>query len=115
MAVLIALGLAILAVAFIAAPFFLVTQRTAGAQRGGAEAERAAALQDLQAEKETIYEAIQELEFDFKSGKLSAEDHEALRLRHEAQAAAVLQRIDALDGGGAAEKPRQAPREKRRA
>jgi len=114
MAVLIALGLAILAVAFIAAPFFLVTQRTAGTQRGGAEAERAAALQDLQAEKETIYEAIQELDFDFKSGKLSAEDHEALRLRHEAQAAAVLQRIDELEGA-AAEKPRHAPEEKRRA
>jgi len=115
MAVLIALGMAVLVVAFIVAPFFLLTQRAPAAQPDGAEADRAAVLQDLQAEKETIYEAIQELDFDFKSGKLSAEDHEALRLRHEAQAAAVLQRIDALNGGGAAEKPRQAAREKRRA
>jgi len=114
MAVLIALGLAVLAVAFIAAPFFLLTQRAPATQQGGAETERTAALQDLEAEKETIYEAIQELHFDFKSGKLSAEDHEALRLRHEAQAAAVLQRIDALNGGAAAQQPRHAAREKRR-
>jgi len=115
MAVLIALGIAVLAVLFIAAPFFFLTQRAPAAERDGAAAERAALLQDLQAEKETIYEAIQELDFDFKSGKLSAEDHELLRLRHEAQAAAVLQRIDALNGGGAAGRPRPAAREKRRA
>jgi flagellar biosynthesis/type III secretory pathway M-ring protein FliF/YscJ len=115
MAVLIALVLAVLAVAFIAVPFLLVTQRSASTQEAEADAERAAALRDLQAEKETIYEAIQELDFDFKSGKLSAEDHEALRTRHEAQAAAVLQRIDALDGAGAAEQPRQGARERRRA
>jgi hypothetical protein len=114
MAVLIALGLAVLVVAFIVAPFFLLTQRAPATQPGGAADDRAVALQDLQAEKETIYEAIQELDFDFKSGKLSAEDHEALRLRHEAQAAAVLQRIDALNGGAAAQQPRHAAREKRR-
>jgi uncharacterized protein involved in type VI secretion and phage assembly len=115
MAVLIALVLAVLAVAFIAVPFILVTQRSASPRETEADAERAAALQELQAEKETIYEAIQELDFDFKSGKLSAEDHDALRARHEAQAAAVLQRIDSLDGTAQAEQSRQVARERRRA
>jgi len=32
-------------------------------------------LEELLAEKETVYAAIQELDFDLKSGKLSAEDH----------------------------------------
>ncbi len=114
MAVLIALGLAVLAVAFIAVPFILLTQRAPVAKQGAAEAERVAALRDLQAEKETIYQAIEELDFDFKSGKLSAEDHAALRLRHAAPAAAVLKRIDELDGAAAAE-GRPASRERRRA
>ncbi len=115
MAVLIALGLAVLAVAFIAIPFILLTQREPAAKPGAAEDERAAALRDLQAEKETIYEAIEELDFDFKSGKLSAEDHAALRLRHEAQAAAVLKRIAELEGAAAAAEGRPASRERRRA
>jgi uncharacterized protein involved in type VI secretion and phage assembly len=116
MAVVIALGIAVVAVAFIAAPFFLVSGRPAGGQASGAgEPERAEALRDLQAEKETIFAAIQELDFDFKSGKLSAEDHEALRVRHEAQAAALLQRIDELEGVATAGQSRRAARETRRA
>ena len=116
MAVVIALGIAALAVAFIAAPFFLVSGRSAGGQAGGGEEpERAEALRELRAEKETIFAAIQELEFDFKSGKLSAQDHQALRVRHEAQAAALLQRIDELEGAVVPEQSRRAARGKRRA
>jgi hypothetical protein len=115
MAVVIALGIAVLAVAFIAAPFFLVSARPAGDQAsGGADSERAEAVRDLQAEKETILAAIQELDFDFKSGKLSAEDHRALRVRHEAQAAALLQRLDELEGVAAPGQSQRAAREKRR-
>ena len=116
MVVVIALGIAALAVAFIAAPFFLVSGRPAGGGPDGeGEPGHAEALRDLLAEKETIFAAIQELEFDFKSGKLSAEDHAALRARHEAQAAALLQRIDALEGAAAPEPSRRAGRGKRRA
>jgi len=116
MAVAIALGIAVLAVAFIAAPFFLVSGRPAGGQAsGGGDSMRAEAVRDLQAEKETILAAIQELDFDFKSGKLSAEDHRALRVRHEAQAAALLQRLDELEGAAAPGPVRRTAREKRRA
>jgi hypothetical protein len=82
----------VLVVAFVAAPFFLLAGRSS---EGAAKVPDASdSLQDLLAEKETIYAAIQELDFDLKSGKLSPEDHLALRQRHEAQAAAVLKRID---------------------
>jgi len=66
-------------------------------------------------EKETIYAAIQELDFDFKSGKLSAEDHQSLRQRHEERAAALLQTIDNLQAvASKSVTPRKARREKRR-
>ena len=94
MAVVISLGIAVVVVAFVAAPFFLLAGRSS--EGTGKEPDGSDALRDLLAEKETIYAAIQELDFDLKSGKLSPEDHLALRQRHEAQAAAVLKRIDEL-------------------
>lgn len=112
MAVVISLGIALVVVAFVAAPFFLLTGRSPEVAPKDPDAPEA--LRDLLAEKETIYAAIQELDFDFKSGKLSADDHQALRRRHEAQAAAVLKRIDEMQGkSGEAERPRTARREKR--
>lgn len=114
MAVVISLGIAMVVVAFVAAPFFLLTGRSSEVAPKNPDAPEV--LRDLLAEKETIYAAIQELDFDFKSGKLSAEDHQTLRRRHEAQAAAVLQRIDEMQGKpGEAERPRSARRERRRA
>jgi hypothetical protein len=94
MAVVISLGIAVVVVAFVAAPFFLLAGRSS--EGTGKEPDGPDALRDLLAEKETIYAAIQELDFDLKSGKLSPEDHQALRQRHEAQAAGVLKRIDEL-------------------
>jgi hypothetical protein len=94
MGVLISLGIAVAVVAFVAAPFFLLTGRSSEVAPKDPDAPDA--LTELLAEKETIYAAIQELDFDLKSGKLSAEDHQTLRQRHEAQAAGVLRRIDEL-------------------
>ena len=113
MTIVIALGIAMAAVAFVAAPFFFgVGQMTrAGTDDGQVSLE----IQDLLLEKETVYAAIQELDFDWKSGKLSPEDHQAARQREEERAAAVLQQIDALQG--VVEKtagPHKARREKRR-
>jgi hypothetical protein len=114
MVVVISLGIAVVVVAFVAVPFFLLTGRSSDAEPTGPDASEA--LAELLAEKETIYAAIQELDFDLKSGKLSTEDHEALRQRHEAQAAAVLKRIDELqEAARPAETARSARREKRKA
>jgi hypothetical protein len=94
MAVVISLGIAVVVVAFLAAPFFLLAGRTS--EVAGKNPDPPDGFRDLLAEKETIYAAIQELDFDLKSGKLSPEDHQALRQRHEAQAAAVLKQMDEL-------------------
>src|SRR5574342_332803 len=112
MAVVISLGIAVMVVAFVAAPFFLLTSRSS--EGTGKEPDGADALRDLLAEKETVYAAIQELDFDLKSGKLSPEDHQALRRRHEAQAARVLKQLDELQQASQpAEKPGGARRERR--
>ncbi len=93
MAVIIALSVSILAVAFIAAPFFLFPGRTTPK-----EEPEPSGLAELLAEKETVYAAIQELEFDRKSGKLSEKDYQTLRERQEAHAAVLLKQIDLLEG-----------------
>lgn len=113
MAVVIALGIALAAVAFVAAPLFFGVREAStsgmGDRRGCPE------MEDLLAERETLYAAIQELDFDYKSGKLSEADHAALRRRYEERAANVLQGIDKLQaGGGTPDAPRKARREKRR-
>lgn len=113
MAIVIALGIAVVVVAFVTAPFVL---RVGSAER---PAERARPvppeLEELLAEKETIYGAIEELDFDYKSGKLSEADHRRLRHRYEERAAIVLKAIDEFQGAtgrsAASRKPR---REKRR-
>ncbi len=113
MAVVISLGIAVVVVAFVAAPFFLLTGRPS--EGTSKNPETSETLTELLAEKETIYAAIQELDFDLKSGKLSPEDHGVLRQRHEAQAASVLKRIDEQQGATpAAEKSRGSRREKRK-
>jgi hypothetical protein len=110
MAALIALGIAVATVAFVAAPFFL--SRAEGPERHGMESDE---VGELLAEKEVVYDAIQELDFDLQSGKLSAEDHAGLRRRHEERAALLLQQIDALQPArGVSQAGRPSRREKRK-
>jgi hypothetical protein len=113
MAMVIALGIAMVVVAFVAAPFFIGGGHAA--RVGGDNDLVSVELQDLLAEKETLYAAIQELDFDLQSGKLSTEDHQSLRQRQEERAAVLLQQIDAAQGvAPKPEAPRKARREKRR-
>jgi hypothetical protein len=112
MVIIIALGIAIAAAAFVAAPLIFGAgraNRTAG--EGGPSLE----LEELLAEKETVYAAIQELDFDLKSGKLSEEDHHGLRKRYEERAAILLQAIDDLRPASiTSDAPKKPRREKRR-
>jgi cell shape-determining protein MreC len=113
MAVLIALGIAAAVVAFVVAPLFLVNGRPS--QVAAEDVDTFETLGELVAEKETLYAAIQELDFDLKSGKLSAEDYDALRQRYEIQAAVVLKRIDEVQQASRQPgKPLGARREKRK-
>ena len=113
MTIVIALGIAVAVVAFVAAPFFLSPGSSA---RAADETEPPPPeLQELMDEKETVYSAIQELDFDFKSGKLSAEDHQSLRQRYEDRAAMLLKALDERQGPpGRTDTQRKARREKRR-
>jgi hypothetical protein len=52
--------------------------------------------QDLYTARETVFEALRDLQFEFATGKLSPTDYEALKARYEVQAAQVLQQIDVL-------------------
>jgi len=113
MAILIALGIALAAVAFVAAPLFFGARQVAGVTAG--DGHTSLELENLLAEKETVYAAIQELDFDFKAGKLSAEDHHGLRQRYEERAAVLLKTIDDLQPTSRrSDAPRKARREKRR-
>ena len=113
MAILIALGIALATVGFVAAPFFFGARQ--GARLATADEQASLDHQELLAEKETIYAAIQELDFDLQAGKLSVEDHRSLRERHEERAAVVLKAIDDHTAATAAPQvPRKARREKRR-
>ena len=48
----------------------------------------------LEKEKELAYAAIKEAEFDLQMGKLSPEDHAALREKYEARALAALAALE---------------------
>lgn len=112
MAVLISLLIAVVAVAFVAAPFFLTIRRPS--EPAAKDPDGSDAIADLLAEKEIVYASIQELDFDFKSGKLSIEDHEMLRRRQEEHAATILKRIDELEGKSRQGEARADRREKRK-
>lgn len=51
---------------------------------------------DLYVARETVFDALKDLQFEFATGKLSQKDYDALRVRYEAQAADVLRQIDTL-------------------
>lgn len=63
----------------------------------------------LASARNSVFEAIRDLEFDRATDKLSTADYQAMRARYDAQAAQVLQKMDALDAAqakrGAALKP----------
>jgi len=47
--------------------------------------------------KEEVLLSIKDLEFDLKTDKISAEDHQALRNKLEAEAATILERLEELE------------------
>jgi hypothetical protein len=70
-------------------PFF---RSSHGVPLGSEQAE----LQELLAEKQMVYAAIKELEFDQQAGRLSLEDYEQARHSYELRAIAILKQIDGI-------------------
>jgi hypothetical protein len=52
---------------------------------------------DLLLQKDTLYTAIRDLEFDFQTGKVDQQDYAELRQHLEREAVHVLRLLDALD------------------
>jgi len=89
---LIAALLLFLALSPIIAPFLRASEGPP-AQSGDTE------LRELLAEKQTLYAAIKELEFDHQAGKLALEDYQQTRRSYELRAVALLEQIDRLSEG----------------
>jgi len=51
---------------------------------------------ELLEQKDNIYKAIKEIEFDFEMGKLSEDDFHELRQQYKQQAVSVLKRLDQM-------------------
>ena len=65
--------------------------------RDAAEDARRDAIERLILQKETLYTAIRDLDFDHQTGKVDAEDHAVLRRQMEEEAAVVLLDLDLAD------------------
>lgn len=83
-------GLIVIAAMALAISSPLLWPRAAAATAPSADPER----YRLEREKELAYAAIKEADFDLQMGKLSAEDHAALRSKYEAKALAALEALD---------------------
>ncbi len=79
-------------IAFIAYPLFSTSRA------GISDAPNA--LETLVAQRDSTYDAIRDLDFDFQMGKLSQADYESLRDRSKVRAAQILKQIDELSGNG---------------
>lgn len=55
-------------------------------------------LDQLLERRDTIYENLRDLRFEYRSGKFSEHDYEQVRQSLDAEAAAVLAEIDSLTG-----------------
>jgi hypothetical protein len=51
--------------------------------------------------KEVIYENLRDLNFEFKAGKFTQADYDAMRIGMEAEAARILGEIEAFESAGA--------------
>ena len=65
--------------------------------RDAAEDARSDAIERLVLQRETLYTAIRDLDFDHQTGKVDAEDHAVLRRQMEEEAALVLRDLDLAD------------------
>jgi len=51
----------------------------------------------LESQKDSLYTAIQDIEFDYGLGKLSAEDYQELKQQYKLQAVNVLKKLDEIN------------------
>jgi zinc-ribbon domain len=94
---LVMIAVLLLVLAYVLQPFFTRGDAAPGrSPRGALEVLRRRA--GLLIERNRIYAAIREIDFDYKTNKVSDEDYAAQRHALVAQGVEVLQQIDALPG-----------------
>jgi hypothetical protein len=92
MEVLLVLAVLAVAVLVISAPLRAGTRSAAQSGEAVTSADRA----ELEAERDAKYREIRDAELDYRTGKLSHEDWQALDSSLRAEAVALLRRLDAL-------------------
>ena len=85
----------VVVIAFVAYPLFTATKEQITPTTD--------ALDSLIAQRDSAYDAIRDLDFDYQMGKLSQSDYELLRDKYKARAARALQQIDQIAGRDGAE------------
>lgn len=100
---LLALALLVVVTVFVLRP--LVEKRGAKTFRAHAQsnAKEGGTREALLRQRDAIYAAIRELDFDFRLGKVSEEDYRPQRERLALQGVAILKQLDALSPDGDAE------------
>jgi hypothetical protein len=88
------LGLVIVALSllFVAWPFIIPRRDKSAPANGKLNGE----LERLLVEREAMYAAIRDLDFDFETGKLTDEDHQQQRAAWVARGVDILKALDAL-------------------
>lgn len=84
---------------YIALPFFLKKGKSSEylvASDNTPEDPLIEKLKSLNSQKELLYTAIKDIEFDYGLGKLSTEDFEELQSQYKLEAATVLKKIDTI-------------------
>lgn len=88
---------AILIITLIAAAlaaYPLLSKRPAGQSADGSSQSNEDRLSELLEKKQTIYSALKELEFDYRTGKISDDDYRQMIGGHKAEAVAILKAIE---------------------
>jgi hypothetical protein len=95
---------AILVLALIAAVVLLISAPLRAARR--APASGSAEREELELAREAKYREIRDAELDYRTGKLSREDYEAVDGALRAEAVEILDRLERLDAMGEPIRPR---------
>lgn len=99
MAEIVALLIAVLSGLVIVIPLFT--------KKGELEEEIQDELSSLQSKKESLYEAIKDLEFEYIAGKIDKKSYQNLKERLKMEAARVLKKIDRASSQEPKEKSRK--------
>lgn len=101
MEILVILIITVLVALYIALPFFLRKKHsineTLESTQSAKETPMADKLTALNNQKEALYSAVRDIDFDYGLGKLSKEDYEELNSKYKNEAATVLKKIEALE------------------